>query len=288
MKQLFFCINFTFFTLPIFAQKNETIINFTFDTATFKYPAYEISELIIVGKTVTASIIESSTKKLIADFLNLNKNRYYFTQKNNSGNTIIDGFTALESKPYKTIKTLTFNEDGEVNGYINYNYYTLKKVGIWNEKITDSTSCFGKYLNKQKDSIWTYSKSINKNISVLEKQILYKKGVVFSEKSLNLFTKSNQEVEKEILGNWTVFSDYNPNDTIVSFHKIKNKNKGRIRIQFNQNKECKIIAKTHHNYRPIKIYNWAIQNKQINIYSERKCLFTISYFNKDYFVLIYK
>ncbi len=162
-------------SLQVNAQKIKKEIKFTFNASEENSSDSLLDKIEIEGKILKVNTINISTHKETSEFLRINDNTYYCLQKDDSNKIIAEGKAIVEKLPFYKFKIPIFDTNGNPKEDYSINFYKLSKKGIWNEKITDSTSSFGKYLNNEKDSIWSYSKSINKNVSVLEKQILYKK-----------------------------------------------------------------------------------------------------------------
>lgn len=284
MKQVLLILFLFSFCINSFSQKNEKIIEFTFDTISFKYPDFEVNEKTIDGLILRATVINNITKKEVAEFLRITNNTYYFTQKNDSNKIITEGKVVLQKTPFKKIKINKYDTNGEVDGYAFYNYYRFTKEGIWYDKLSDRTCRYGKYSNNKKDSIWNYTKTISHSIGILEKAVTYNTDKIINETSLNILSKSTFELEKAIIGKWTVDNSYNPNDSIIAFRKAENNNLNKISLTFYKNGECKMIGKGHHKSTS-QIYNWVYKNSEINITLDSKVKFKIKNMNKGYLVL---
>jgi hypothetical protein len=272
------------FLIKSFSQKNEKIIEFSFDTIGYKYPEFNIDKTTIDGTILRAIVTKSKTKKTIAEFLRITDNIYYFLQRNDSNSIILEGKAFLQKVPFQKMKINKYNKNGEVNGYSFFNFHQFTKEGIWYETLTDSTARYGKYSNNKKDSIWNYTKTITHSVGILEKAVTYKNDETISETNLNILSKSKKEIEKELIAEWTVDNLYNPNDSIIAIRKVENNIKGKILITFYKNGECNFFGRGHHKSTS-QIYQWKHKNNSIDITLESKTKFIIENMNKGYLVI---
>jgi hypothetical protein len=263
---IIFLLSFT----ALQAQKKSTSIEFSFDSLCFDKMKTQCDNIEFEDKILKANIIDTTTKKTIAEFLRISDNSYYFRRFDKNGKTETEGKCNLSSKPIKSYKIPHFDNNGKFIKQIIISVFNFDKVGKWYEKVNDTIDRHGNYNRNQKIGKWTYLKKVSEFDAIEIKDEEYIHGRVKSEKASNLLETKKPKVFQTLFGQWKLLNDPTTifPDSLINYLKINSKdlNNYRYSIKFETENTC-IVSFGGSIHKSMEKYNckWALVENYIII-----------------------
>jgi hypothetical protein len=240
--KIFLLIIFLNSFINLQAQNNSISIEFSFDSLYFDKANTQCDNIEFEDKILKANIIDTSNKKVIAEFLRITDNSYYFRKFDKNGKTETEGKCNLCIKPIKSYKIPHFNKNGKFIKQITINVFNFDKVGKWFEKVNDTIDRHGIYKRNDKIGKWTYLKKVSEFDAIEIKHEEYILGRVKSVKASNVLEIKNSNIFLTLFGQWKLLNDPTKvlPDSLINYLKINSKdlNNYRYSIKFETENTC--------------------------------------------------
>ncbi len=271
------------------AQEKYVEQYFSFDTIHLDPPHTFITTTSIENKIIIANLLDSASKKILAEFNRITDSSYLFREFNSLGEIVLSGRCIVAKKPISTYEVPFYDKNGINYKTLTHEVYNFIKDGLWEEDEGEIFKSYGAYKNNQKSGKWTYIRYVAKFEAYSYKEEEYANGKVIDTKFYDGFSNNsnNASIAPVLLGRWRM--NTNPAEilpkTNVTYSKIQpsDKNLYKNRIEFFSGDSCLVVLGGDVE-QPIRKYNckWIFEKDLVIIkVSEIKLEFKISYVSSE-------
>jgi hypothetical protein len=224
------------------AQNNSISIEFSFDSLYFNKESTKCDKIEFEDKILKANIIDTTNERVIAEFLRITDNTYYFRKFYKNGKSETEGKCILSTKPIKSYEIPNFDNNGKLIKQITISVFTFDKVGKWFEKVNDTIERHGIYNRNIKIGKWTYLKKISEFDAIEIKDEEYVFGKLKNIINSNTLESKDLKIEKILLGMWKLDTDPTKilPESLVNYSRVdaKDLNNYKNNITFKRENNC--------------------------------------------------